>query len=72
MQGVWANAPANNPAYKWAGGGLVMTLSDFARLGAAHLAPGVLSRRVLDTLLTVQVPDRSPPLGLGWRINRDS
>jgi serine beta-lactamase-like protein LACTB len=72
VQGVWANAPTNNPAYKWAGGGLVMTPSDFARFGAAHLAPGVLSRRVLDTLLTVQVPDSSPPLGLGWRINRDS
>jgi CubicO group peptidase (beta-lactamase class C family) len=72
VYGVWANAPANNPAYKWAGGGLVMTPSDFARFGAAHLAPGVLSRRVLDTLLTVQLPDSSPPLGLGWRINRDS
>ena len=71
VQGVWANAPTNNPAYKWAGGGLVMTPSDFARFGAAHLAPGVLSRRVLDTLFTVQVPDSSPPLGLGWRINRD-
>ncbi len=59
------------PAYKWAGGGLVMTLSDFARFGAAHLTPGVLSKRVLDTLFTVQVADSSPPLGLGWRINRD-
>lgn len=72
VPGVWANAPTNNPAYKWAGGGLVMTPSDFARFGAEHLAPGVLSRRVLDTLFTVQVPDSSPPLGLGWRINRDS
>jgi len=72
VSGVWANAPTNNPAYKWAGGGLVMTPSDFARFGAAHLAPGVLARRVLDTVFTVQVPDSSPPLGLGWRINRDS
>jgi serine beta-lactamase-like protein LACTB, mitochondrial len=72
VDGVWANAPGNNPAYKWAGGGLVMTPSDFARFGAAHLAPGVLSRRVLDRLFTVQVPDSAPPLGLGWRINRDS
>lgn len=72
VDGVWANAPTNNPAYKWAGGGLVMTASDFARFGAAHLAPGVLSRRVLDTLFAVQVPDSSPPLGLGWRIDRDS
>jgi len=72
VHGVWANAPINNPAYKWAGGGLLMTPSDFARFGAAHLAPGVLSRRVLDTLFTLHVPDSSPPLGLGWRINRDS
>lgn len=72
VHGVWANAPVNNPAYKWAGGGLLMTPSDFARFGAAHLASGVLSRRVLDTLFTLQVPESSPPLGLGWRINRDS
>lgn len=71
VHGVWATAPTNNPAYKWAGGGLVMTPSDFARFGAAHLAPGVLSRPVLDVLFTVQVPDSSPPLGLGWRINHD-
>jgi serine beta-lactamase-like protein LACTB len=71
VEGAWANAPANNPAYKWAGGGLVMTPADFARFGAAHLAPGVLSRRVLNTLFTVQVPDSAPPLGLGWRIDRD-
>jgi CubicO group peptidase (beta-lactamase class C family) len=72
VDGVWANAPINNPAYKWAGGGLLMTPSDFARFGAAHLAAGALSRQVLDTLFTLQVPDSSPPLGLGWRINRDS
>ncbi len=71
VPGVWANAPTNNPAYKWAGGGLVMTPSDLARFGAAHLAPGVLSRRVLHTLFTVHVPDSAPPLGLGWRIDRD-
>ena len=71
VSGVRANAPTNNPAYKRAGAGLVMTPSDFARFGAAHLAPGVLARRVLDTVFTVQVPDSSPPLGLGWRINRD-
>ena len=71
VAGQWANSAGNNPAYKWAGGGLVMTPSDFARFGAAHLTPGVLSKRVLDTLFTVQVADSSPPLGLGWRINRD-
>ncbi len=71
VTGQWANSPGSNPAYKWAGGGLLMTVSDFARFGAAHLAPGVLSKPVLETLFTVQVPGGSPPLGLGWRINRD-
>lgn len=72
VTGPWANSTGNNPAYKWAGGGLLMTPSDFARFGAAHLAPGKLSKAVLETLFTVQVADSSPPLGLGWRINRDS
>jgi serine beta-lactamase-like protein LACTB len=72
VSGRWASSPVGNPAYKWAGGGLVMTATDFARFGAAHLAPGVLSQRVLDTLFSVQVADSSPPLGLGWRIDRDA
>ncbi len=72
VTGQWANSPGSNPSYKWAGGGLLMTPSDFARFGAAHLAPGVLSKAALETLFTVQVTDSSPPLGLGWRINRDS
>jgi CubicO group peptidase (beta-lactamase class C family) len=72
VTGPWANSPVNNPAYKWAGGGLLMTSADFARFGAMHLTPGILSRRVLDMLFTVQVPDSAPPLGLGWRINRDA
>lgn len=72
VRGVWANAPMNNPAYKWAGGGLLMAVADFARFGAAHLEAGALSRGVLDSLFTVQVPDSDPPLGLGWRISHDS
>ena len=73
-QGKWANAPQNNPAYKWAGGGLLATPSDLARFGAAHLAPGNLSKGALDQLFTVltERTDRSPPLGLGWRIDQDS
>jgi serine beta-lactamase-like protein LACTB, mitochondrial len=72
--GKFANAPQNNPAYKWAGGGLLATPEDLARFGAAHLAPGVLSAAALDTLFTVytQRTDRSPPLGLGWRIDTDA
>lgn len=72
--GQWANAPQNNPAYKWAGGGLLATPTDIARFGAAHLAPGRLSKAALETLFTVHTPatDQSPPLGLGWRIDEDA
>ena len=74
FQGKWANTPQNNPAYKWAGGGLLATPSDLARFGAAHLAPGKLSKEALTTLFTVHTErtERSPPLGLGWRIDEDS
>jgi serine beta-lactamase-like protein LACTB len=74
FEGKFANAPQNNPAYKWAGGGLLATPSDLARFGAAHLAPGKLSKTALDTLFTVYTErnDRSPPLGLGWRIDEDA
>jgi serine beta-lactamase-like protein LACTB, mitochondrial len=72
--GKFANAPQNNPAYKWAGGGLLATPIDIARFGAAHLAPGALSAAALETLFTLytQATDRSPPLGLGWRIDADT
>jgi serine beta-lactamase-like protein LACTB, mitochondrial len=72
--GKFANAPQNNPAYKWAGGGLLATSTDLARFGAAHLAPGPISAAALNTLFTVytQRTDRSPPLGLGWRIDTDA
>ena len=74
FEGTFANAPQNNPAYKWAGGGLLATPVDLARFGAAHLAPGKLSKTALDTLFTVYTErnERSPPLGLGWRIDEDA
>jgi serine beta-lactamase-like protein LACTB len=72
--GKWINTAQNNPAYKWAGGGLLATPTDVARFGAAHLAPGKLSKAALETLFTVYTErnDRSPPLGLGWRIDEDA
>jgi CubicO group peptidase (beta-lactamase class C family) len=74
FQGKWGNIAQNNPAYKWAGGGLLASATDVARFGAAHLAPGKLSKAALDTLFTVYTErnDRSPPLGLGWRIDEDA
>lgn len=72
--GAFANAPQNNPAYKWAGGGLLATPADLARFGAAHLSPGTLDAAALELLFTVytQRTERSPPLGLGWRIDADA
>jgi serine beta-lactamase-like protein LACTB, mitochondrial len=72
--GKFANAPQNNPAYKWAGGGLLAMPTDLARFGAAHLAPGPIEATALSTLFTVYTErtERSPPLGLGWRIDTDS
>lgn len=74
VEGPWGNAPMNNPAYKWPGGGLLATPIDLARFGAAHLAPGKLAKAALDMLFTVETEatDRSPPLGLGWRIDEDA
>jgi serine beta-lactamase-like protein LACTB, mitochondrial len=74
FSGQWGNIPSNNPAYKWAGGGLLATPTDVARFGAAHLAAGKLAKSALDTLFTVSTErtERSPPLGLGWRIDRDA
>jgi CubicO group peptidase (beta-lactamase class C family) len=73
FEGAWGNIPSNNPAYKWAGGGLLATPTELAKFGAAHLAPGKLSKPALATLFTVYTArtDRSPPLGLGWRIDND-
>jgi serine beta-lactamase-like protein LACTB, mitochondrial len=74
FEGKWASIRPNNVTYKWAGGGLLATATDLARYGAAHLAPGKLSKQALTTLFTVQTErtDRSPPLGLGWRIDEDA
>ena len=74
FQGKWSNTDISNVTYKWAGGGLLATPTDVARFGAAHLAPGKLSKAALDMLFTVytEATERSPPLGLGWRIDTDA
>ena len=71
----WANARQTNPAYKWAGGGFLMTPSDLARFGAALIeGPGsritAKERALLLTPLT-EATRQMPPLGLGWRIDAD-
>lgn len=71
--GDWVNIRQVNPAYKWAGGGLLCTPSDLARFGAAHFDPAFTPPALRDILFAVQVEPtpNSPPLGLGWRVDAD-
>jgi serine beta-lactamase-like protein LACTB len=67
-------APLVNPAYKWAGGGLLGAAGDIARFGDALLNPGYLSMAALEETFRPVVPSREPApvqVGLGWRIDRD-
>lgn len=65
------NAYPINPAYKWAGGGMVSSARDLARVGAAHLNDGYLTKHTRDLLFTpiTARTAQMPPLGLGWRID---
>ncbi len=72
----WANALPINPAFCWAGAGFLMSMPDLARFGAAHLdGPGSVvsaeERALLFTPVT-EASEASPPLGLGWRVDRDA
>ena len=73
--GPFANIGLSNPAFCWAGAGLLMSVPDLARFGAA-LLPGpdtritAEERALLFTPLTEGTPEQ-PPLGLGWRIDAD-
>jgi serine beta-lactamase-like protein LACTB len=76
LRGSFANVTLSNPAFCWAGAGLLMAMPDLARFGAAHLdGPhariSAAERALLFTPLT-EANDRSPPLGLGWRVDRDA
>lgn len=70
-----ANSRRDNPAYKWAAGGLIMTPLDIARFGAAHLdAPTSKITKAERALLFTPMTEKTgamPPLGLGWRIDAD-
>lgn len=70
----WANARQANPAYKWAGGGLLMTPADTARFGAALIGAGSKLTAGERALLFTQMTEATrnmPPLGLGWRVDKD-
>lgn len=74
--GGYTKTVASNPAFCWAGAGLLMTMPDLARFGAAHLdGPrariNARERAMLFTPLT-EANQSSPPLGLGWRVDHDA
>ncbi len=75
LTGAFANVTRSNPAFCWAGAGLLMSMPDLARFGAAHLdGPGArIARRERELLFTplTEATAKSPPLGLGWRVDRD-
>jgi serine beta-lactamase-like protein LACTB, mitochondrial len=76
LRGDYANMTLSNPAFCWAGAGLLMSMPDLARFGAAHLEGpearvSAVERALLFTPLT-EASDKSPPLGLGWRVDRDA
>lgn len=67
------NALPNNPSYKWAGGGMIVTASDLARFGAAHARPGFLTAETFADVFTLArtADGEATPIGLGWRIDTD-
>jgi serine beta-lactamase-like protein LACTB len=71
LRGQFANVALSNPAFCWAGAGLLMAMPDLARFGAAHLDGPHARISLLFTPLT-EASDKSPPLGLGWRVDRDA
>jgi len=76
LNSAYANVTLSNPAFCWAGAGLLMTMPDLARFGAAHLEGpqsriSPAERALLFTPMT-QASDKSPPLGLGWRVDADA
>jgi CubicO group peptidase (beta-lactamase class C family) len=76
LRGEYANVTLSNPAFCWAGAGLLMSMPDLARFGAAHLegpaARITAAERALLFTPVTEASDKSPPLGLGWRVDRDA
>jgi CubicO group peptidase (beta-lactamase class C family) len=73
--GGCANIGLSNPAFCWAGAGLIAHMPDLARFGAALLdGPNARvtaeERALLFTPLTEATPEQ-PALGLGWRVDED-
>ena len=71
----FANMGPSNPAFCWAGAGLLMSMPDLARFGAALLdgpqAKVTAGERALLFTPVTEGTSEQPPLGLGWRVDAD-
>jgi CubicO group peptidase (beta-lactamase class C family) len=67
-------AMADDFSDRWPSGGLLSSVTDMAKFGAAFLRPGFLSDSTIRAMTTVQhLRDGTPTIvGLGWRIGSDS
>ncbi len=65
-------APASDPSYKWAGGGLVSTSADLARFGSALMLGELVTPETRDVMFTPRTTadgEVNPQhYGLGWRM----
>lgn len=74
-RGGHAHIGFSNPAFCWAGAGLIAHMPDLARFGAALLegrrAQVTADERALLFTPLTQGTAEQPPLGLGWRLDAD-
>lgn len=63
-----------NPAYKYAGGGMLATAEGLARLGSLHYAPGFLSEEAFALAMTPQryAAGKETRTGLAWGTRPDA
>ncbi len=73
--GPFSKAPLGNPAFCWAGAGLLSNMPELAQFGAAlfDARGSAITSKERDLLFTplTEKTAASPPLGLGWRVDED-
>ncbi|MCA9320574.1 MAG: beta-lactamase family protein, partial [Planctomycetes bacterium] len=69
-RGAFVNAPYVDNSCKWAGGGFLSCVPDLLKLGSAHLEPGFLTAKSLETLSQSQQTSAGERTGysLGWGV----
>lgn len=74
QDGSASRAEAQDPSYKWAGGGMVSNAVDLARFGAAYTDGGYLSAATRELSFTVQTTASGlrTGVGLAWRLTTDT